>query len=146
MALLTTPDERFGAVPDYGHGPAYVEVDVDPADGEDEPNPRMAYVDVEPAGGGESGGGEGTFLCLHGEPTWGFLYRKMIPGLRERGRVVVPDRLGFGRSDKYDRREAYDYETHYEALAGLIEALDLRNVTLVRQDWGPSSRAALRGP
>jgi haloalkane dehalogenase len=137
VALLTTPDERFEAVPDYDYEPAYVEVDVDPADGGGEPDPRMAYVDVEPTDGVERGadGGE-TFLCLHGEPTWGFLYRKMIPGLRERGRVVVPDLLGFGRSDKYDRREAYDYETHYDALAGVIEALDLTDVTLVCQDWG----------
>jgi len=134
MALLTTPEERFADVPDYDHEPAYVEVDVDPADGGDEPNPRMAYVDV---GATDAGGeAEETFLCLHGEPTWGFLYRKMMPGLAERGRVVVPDLLGFGRSDKYDRREAYDYELHYDALAGLVEALDLTNVTLVCQDWG----------
>ena len=136
MALLTTPDERFEVVPDYDYEPAYVEVDVDPADGGDEPNPRMAYVDVEPTEGDESEGDGETFLCLHGEPTWGFLYRKMIPELGQRGRVVVPDLLGFGRSDKYDRREAYDYETHYEALAGLVEALDLEHVTLVCQDWG----------
>jgi haloalkane dehalogenase len=134
MALLTTPEERFADVPDYDHEPAYVEVDVDPADGGDEANPRMAYVDV---GATDAGGeAEETFLCLHGEPTWGFLYRKMMPGLAERGRVVVPDLLGFGRSDKYDRREAYDYELHYDALAGLVEALDLTNVTLVCQDWG----------
>ncbi len=137
MALLTTPEERFEDVPDYDHEPAYVEVDVEPADGGDEPNPRMAYVDVGSAeSGGEAGEAEETFLCLHGEPTWGFLYRKMIPGLAERGRVVVPDLLGFGRSDKYDRREAYDYELHYDALADLVETLDLTNVTLICQDWG----------
>jgi haloalkane dehalogenase len=137
MTLLTTPEERFADVPDYDHEPAYVEVDVEPADGGDEANPRMAYVDVEPADAGDEAGEPGeTFLCLHGEPTWGFLYRKMIPGLAERGRVVVPDLLGFGRSDKYDRREAYDYELHYDALADLIGTLDLTNVTLVCQDWG----------
>jgi haloalkane dehalogenase len=132
MALLTTPEERFEVVPDYDHEPAYLEVDVDPADGGDEPNPRMAYVDVDPV----EPDAEETFLCLHGEPTWGFLYRKMIPGLRERGRVVVPDLLGFGRSDKYDRRGAYGYELHYDALADLIGTLDLANVTLICQDWG----------
>ena len=137
MALLTTPEERFADVPDYDHEPAYVEVDVEPADGGDESNPRMAYVDVGPAdAGGEAGETEETFLCLHGEPTWGFLYRKMIPGLAERGRVVVPDLLGFGRSDKYDRRTAYDYELHYDALADLVGTLDLQNVTLICQDWG----------
>jgi haloalkane dehalogenase len=135
MTLLRTPAERFEDLPDYDHEPGYVEVDVEPADGGDEPNPRMAYVDVGGPDGGEDGDSE-TFLCLHGEPTWGFLYRKMIPGLAERGRVVVPDLLGFGRSDKYDRREAYDYELHYDALADLVETLDLTDVTLICQDWG----------
>jgi haloalkane dehalogenase len=124
MSLLTTPEERFADVPDYDYEPQFLEVDV----GRDE-DPRMAYVDVE-------GEGDETFLCLHGEPTWGFLYRKMVPGLAERGRVVVPDLLGFGRSDKYDSREAYDYELHYRALASFVEQLDLSNVTLVCQDWG----------
>ena len=85
MALRSTPEEAFDDVPDYDHQPQYVTVDA-PGD------PEMAYVDA--------GSGEETFLCLHGEPTWGFLYRKMIPTLADRGRVVVPDFLGFGRSDK----------------------------------------------
>jgi haloalkane dehalogenase len=124
MALLSTPEAQFDDVPDYDYDPQFVEVDV----GREE-HPRMAYVDVE-------GDGDETFLCIHGEPTWGFLYRKMIPGLAERGRVVVPDLLGFGRSDKYDSREEYDFDTHFAALASLVEQLDLTNVTLVCQDWG----------
>lgn len=89
---------------------------------------EMAVVDV--------GEGPETFLCLHGEPTWGYLYRKMVPGLAEIGRVVVPDFLGFGRSDRFDDPDAYSYDMHLESLLGLVEALDLTDVTLVGQDWG----------
>ncbi|PSP87205.1 alpha/beta hydrolase [Halobacteriales archaeon QS_4_69_34] len=140
MALTQTPEERFADVPDYPYEPAYVEVGDDGA--------RMAYVDVGHESGGDGAaadegvGDSGTddsgetFLCLHGEPTWGFLYRKMIPTLAEAGRVVVPDFLGFGRSDKYTERDEYSFETHYEALAAFVEALELTNVTLVCQDWG----------
>lgn len=88
----------------------------------------MAYLD--------EGSGEETFLCLHGEPTWSFLYRKMIPGLSSVGRVVVPDFVGFGRSDKYESPDAYSYTAFYDWLTNFVEALDLRNVTLVCQDWG----------
>jgi haloalkane dehalogenase len=129
MALLTTPPERFEGLSDYDYEPHYVEVDV----GREE-RPRMAYVDVAPVD--EAAADGETFLCLHGEPTWGYLYRKMIPGLRERGQVVVPDLVGFGRSDKYDSREAYTFDLHYRALASFVEQLDLTNVTLVCQDWG----------
>jgi haloalkane dehalogenase len=121
MALRSTPEAAFADVPDYDYDPEYVTVDA-PGD------PEMAYVDA--------GSGEETFLCLHGEPTWGFLYRKMVPTLAERGRVVVPDFLGFGRSDKYTTREEYDYRLHYDALVDFIETLDLTKVTLVCQDWG----------
>jgi haloalkane dehalogenase len=124
MALRSTPEDAFSDVPDYDYEPRYVTVD---APGE----PEMAYVDTDPDGTAEE-----TFLCLHGEPTWGFLYRKMIPDLAERGRVVVPDALGFGRSDKYTEREEYDYRLHYDALEQFIETLDLTDVTLVCQDWG----------
>jgi haloalkane dehalogenase len=119
-----TPEAAFDEVPDYDYEPHYVTVDA-PGD------PEMAYVDTNPEGDAEE-----TFLCLHGEPTWGFLYRKMIPTLAERGRVVVPDALGFGRSDKYTDREAYDYRLHYDATVDFIETLDLTDVTLVCQDWG----------
>ncbi len=119
MGLIRTPEDRFDDLPGYPYDPSYVEA------GE----ARMAYVD-------EAGGGEETFLCLHGEPTWGYLYRKMLPTLADEGRVVVPDFVGFGRSDKYDTREAYTFEMHYDSLVAFVEALDLRNVTLVCQDWG----------
>ena len=123
MSLLRTPEERFSDLPDFGYDPSYVEVD----------GVRMAYVDEGGAGG--EGDGE-TILCLHGEPTYSFLYRKMIPRLSEVGRVVVPDFPGFGRSDKYPEVEDYSYELFFDAMAGFVEALDLWNVTLVCQDWG----------
>lgn len=88
----------------------------------------MAYIDV--------GDGDETFLCLHGEPTWGYLYRKLIPTLWERGRVVVPDFIGFGRSDKFTRLDDYTFEMHYDSISRFIESLDLSNVTLIAQDWG----------
>jgi haloalkane dehalogenase len=119
MSLVSTPEERFAAVPNYDYPVEFVSV------GE----PEMAYVDV-------AGDGDETFLCLHGEPTWGFLYRKMVDRLADRGRVVVPDFVGFGRSDKYTEREAYTYRWHYDWLVTFVEELDLTGVTLVCQDWG----------
>ena len=78
-----------------------------------------------------------TFLCLHGEPSWSYLYRKMIPVFLESGaRVVAPDLFGFGKSDKPTEVEDYSFHFHRNALIGLMEALDLQNVTLVVQDWG----------
>ncbi len=128
--ILRTSEDRFADLPDFDYDPQYV--DVGSADG---PNPpggdgevRMAYV--------EAGSGAETFLLLHGEPTYSFLYRKMIPGLAERGRVVVPDFVGFGRSDKYTDREAYSYRQQYDALESFVAELDLADVTLVGQDWG----------
>ncbi|WP_435194418.1 haloalkane dehalogenase [Natronomonas sp. EA1] len=118
METTRTPEAAFEDVPDYDYPVSYV--DVGPAE--------MAYVDV--------GEGEETFLCLHGEPTWGFLYRKLIPTLSERGRVVVPDALGFGRSEKFTREEDYSFALHYEAFETFLEELDLENITLVCQDWG----------
>ncbi len=126
MPVVSTPEERFAEVPDYDYEPRYVDVaDGVPADVD---TLEMAYV--------EAGDPDETFLLLHGEPTWGFLYRSMIPGLAERGRVVVPDAVGFGRSDKFTDREAYSFELHYRALATFVESLDLADVTLVCQDWG----------
>lgn len=90
---------------------------------------EIAYADVP-------GDGPETFLCLHGEPTWSFLYRKMVPGLADQGRVVAPDFLGFGRSTRFDDPDAYTYDLHLESLLSFIEALDLTDVTLVCQDWG----------
>ena len=118
MEVLRTPEEQFVNLPDFGYDPRYVEVGQ---------GLRMAYVEA----------GEGDpILCLHGEPSWSFLYRKMMPGLAKVGRVICPDLIGFGRSDKPVDREDYTYGMHHDALAGFIEALDLRKVTLVCQDWG----------
>lgn len=118
MALIHTPEDRFENIPDYEFEPRFVSVG----------DPEMAYIDV--------GSGEETFLCLHGEPTWGFLYRKMIPILANIGRVIVPDFVGFGRSDKYTDIEAYSFDRYYDWLSRFIEELDLSGTTLVCQDWG----------
>jgi haloalkane dehalogenase len=117
MSNLRTPDERFADLPDFPFAPHYTTLgDV-----------RMHYLD--------EGQGE-PILCLHGEPTWSFLYRKMIPPLAARHRVVAPDFIGFGRSDKYPRREQYTVAMHCEKLHEFLRAIDLRNITLVCQDWG----------
>ncbi|QLG51132.1 haloalkane dehalogenase [Natrinema halophilum] len=121
--VLSIPEERFEDVPDFDYEPQYVDV------GE----LRMAYVE---AGGADGDGDEETFLCLHGEPTWSFLYRKMMPTLAERGRVIVPDLIGCGRSDRYEDRDEYTVEMHYDALRTFVEELDLQNITVVCQDWG----------
>ena len=118
MTILRTPDDRFRGLPDYPFSPNYVEIG----------DTRMHYVD--------EGDGDETILCLHGEPTWSYLYRQMIPPLAERYRVVAPDMVGFGRSDKYAALDNYSYQMHYDKLLGLIEALDLRRITLICQDWG----------
>ncbi len=89
---------------------------------------RMHYVDEGPRDGE-------VVVCLHGEPTWGYLYRRLIPRLAERYRVVVPDHMGFGKSETPQDR-AYTLRSHVENLASLIEALDLRGLTFVAQDWG----------
>ncbi len=117
---LRTPDERFENLPGYDYEPNYVEVD----------GTRLHYVDE-----GDGSGGE-TFLCLHGEPSWAYLYRKMVPGLAEQGRVVVPDLPGFGRSDKWEEQDDYTFGALYDAVEGFVEELDLTDVTLVGQDWG----------
>jgi len=113
-----TPDERFDDLPGFPFDPHYVRV------GDDL---RMHYVDE----------GDGApILCLHGAPTWGYLYRHMIPPLAQAHRVVVPDFIGFGRSDKYTAVDDYSFERHYESLRTFIETVDLSDVTLVVQDWG----------
>ncbi len=90
---------------------------------------RQHYVDEGPRDTGE------TFVCVHGEPTWGYLYRHFIPGLATLGRVVVPDHMGFGKSET-PRDRAYSIREHYENFERLLLYLDLRDVTLVMQDWG----------
>jgi haloalkane dehalogenase len=118
MTPLRTPEERFEDLPEFQYEPSYIETE----------EGRLAYV--------ETGGGPETFLCLHGVPTWSFLYRKMMPILADRGRVVVPDFLGHGRSDKFPAMADYDFERHENALTEFVETLDLTDVTLIGQDWG----------
>ena len=120
MTILRTPDDRFNNLPGYDFAPHYVDIG----------DTRMHYVD--------EGGGDETVLCLHGEPTWSYLYRRLITPLAARYRVVAPDMVGFGRSDKYAALDDYSFQMHYDKLVGLIEALDLRRITLVCQDWGGS--------
>jgi haloalkane dehalogenase len=112
-----TPDERFEGLPDYAFEPRYLDQD----------GLRMHYLDE----------GSGTpVLMLHGEPTWAFLYRKLIPTVARAARVVVPDYFGFGRSDKPTRIEEYSYDFHCASIERLADELDLRDVTVVVQDWG----------
>ncbi|GII04435.1 haloalkane dehalogenase [Planobispora takensis] len=119
MDLLRTPDERFAALPDFPYQPRYVDL----PDG-----PRMAYVDE----------GEGpVVLLLHGEPSWSFLYRHVIRVLVEGGcRAVAPDMIGFGRSDKPAGIADHTYARHIAWTAAFVDALGLKDVTLVGQDWG----------
>jgi haloalkane dehalogenase len=112
-----TPDERFESLPGWDFEPRYA----------DQGGLRLHYVD--------EGRGD-PVLLLHGEPSWGFLYRKMIPPLTQVARVVAPDYFGFGRSDKPTRLEHYSYDFHYGSIEKLADELDLRDATVVVQDWG----------
>lgn len=127
MDRVRTPDERFVGLPDFNYSAHYADVR-DPTGGE---SLRMAFLD-EGSRGGE------TVVLLHGEPTWSFLYRSMIPGLVSAGRrVVVPDLVGFGRSDKPRPRGEYTYARHVEWVRELLfDQLDLREITFFGQDWG----------
>ncbi len=125
MTTLRTPDERFENLPDFPFEPNYLEIP------DDTFGPlRMHYLDEGPADGS-------VILCLHGEPTWCFLYRKMIPLFADAGyRVIAPDLVGFGRSDKLSERGDYTYARHVGWMGAFIGALDLRAITLIGQDWG----------
>jgi haloalkane dehalogenase len=128
MNALRTPDERFAGLPGFPFAPQYVEVD----DGDDEGGRlRVHYVDEGPTDAP-------AVLLMHGEPSWCFLYRKMIPVLVDAGlRAIAPDLIGFGRSDKPDAQDDYTYARHVEWMrAALFDRLDLGDVTLVGQDWG----------
>jgi haloalkane dehalogenase len=125
MDILRTPDGRFVDLPDYPFAPHYV--DVDSGDGS---RLRIHYLDEGPAGGE-------TVLLLHGEPTWSYLYRKMIPHLSAAGlRAVALDLVGFGRSDKPGHRSDYTYQAHVDWTWAAIQAIGLDGITLVCQDWG----------
>jgi haloalkane dehalogenase len=123
MKIVRTPESRFENLKDYPFKANYAEVDA--GDGS---KLRMHYLD--------EGDGE-LILCLHGQPSWSYLYRKMIPVLVGAGyRVVAPDLVGFGKSDKPTDRASYTFANHVSWLTGFIEALDLTDITMVCQDWG----------
>ena len=124
-ARLRTPDERFENLPGWPYEPRYVEM----PDGEGG-TLRVHYVDEGPADAP-------PILCLHGEPSWAYLYRKMIAVLTAAGhRVVAPDLVGFGRSDKPTERDDYTYQRHVDWMTSWLKAVDLTGATLVCQDWG----------
>jgi haloalkane dehalogenase len=112
-----TPDHRFEGLPGYPFAPHYLEQD----------GLRMHYLDE---------GAGAPILLLHGEPTWSFLYRKLIPSLSRAARCIAPDYFGFGRSDKPTDRAWYSYDRHFGSIERLVEELDLRELTVVVQDWG----------
>ncbi|MBO6506633.1 MAG: alpha/beta fold hydrolase [Kordiimonadaceae bacterium] len=125
MDVVRTPDERFENLPNWPFAANYVE-GLDGYDGI-----RVAYVDEGPKDA------DRVFLCLHGEPSWSYLYRRMIPHFVATGaRVIAPDLIGFGRSDKPVKDNDYTFHFHRNMLLRFIETLDLRNITLVCQDWG----------
>ena len=133
MDLLRTPDDRFADLPGYPFAPHYLDIPIDAA-GEgtgDTGTLRVHYLDEGPADGE-------VVLLMHGEPSWSFLYRHMIPVLTAAGlRCVAPDLIGFGRSDKPSRQDDYTYARHVAWMrAALFDALDLTGITLVCQDWG----------
>jgi len=116
---MRTADERFANLPGFAWAPNYLEWQ----------GHRVHYLNV--------GSGARTLLCLHGEPTWSYLYRKMIPPFVAAGyRVIAPDFVGFGRSDKPVEEEIYSFEFHRNMLLSLIEKLDLSNISMAVQDWG----------
>lgn len=120
MESLRTPDERFVNLPGYDFAPHYIEVN----------GLRVHHVDEGPPDAN-------PVLLLHGEPSWSYLYRKMIPVITDAGhRAVAPDFIGFGRSDKLVSRDDYSYQMHVDILAEFVERLDLRRITLFGQDWG----------
>jgi haloalkane dehalogenase len=120
MEAVRTPDEHFANLPGYNFEPHYVEVD----------GLRMHYVDEGPRDAE-------VVLMLHGEPSWSYLYRKMIPIVTAAGlRAVAPDLIGFGRSDKPASQDDYTYEAHVDWTSEFVRQADLRRITLVCQDWG----------
>ena len=124
MTLLRTPDEAFAHLPGWPYAARY-------AQPLGEAGPRLAYIDEGPRDA------PATVLCLHGNPSWGYLYRHMLPEFLGAGlRVVVPDLIGFGRSDKPADEAWHRFDTHRQSLLNFIELLDLRKLMLVCQDWG----------
>ncbi len=126
MKVLRTPDARFTNLPGYDFTPHYIEVAI----GEDEGTLRMHYIDEGPRDGQ-------PVLMMHGEPSWCYLYRKMIPIIAAAGyRAIAVDLVGFGRSDKPALQEDYTYARHVSWVSAFLTGLNLTGVTLVAQDWG----------
>ncbi len=120
MRMLRTPEEHFASLPGYPFAPHYTVLD----------GPRVHHVDEGPANGP-------VVLMLHGEPSWSYLYRKMIPIIANAGyRAVAPDLVGFGKSDKPTEREDYTYQRHVDWMWQWLVSVDLHDITLVCQDWG----------
>ena len=118
--VLRTPDDCFDGIADFPFDPHYVEVD----------GYRVHYLDEGPEDGE-------LVLLMHGEPSWCYLYRKMIPVLTAAGfRCIAPDLIGFGKSDKLASRDKYSYLFHADIMNGLVRQLDLNQITLFGQDWG----------
>lgn len=117
MPLIRTPETRFQNLPGYPFAPHYRKIQ----------GARVHYLD--------EGQGE-VLLCLHGEPSWSYLYRRMIPILSENHRVIAPDFIGFGKSDKFTEPQEYSFQMHFDVLVAFLENLDLIGITLVVQDWG----------
>jgi haloalkane dehalogenase len=125
MKALRTPDERFADLPGWPFEPRYIDV----ADGEGG-KLRMHYVEEGPSSAP-------PVLLLHGEPSWAYLYRKMIPPIAAAGhRVIAPDLIGFGRSDKPSEKSDYTYQRHVDWMTEFVTKLDLRDITYFGQDWG----------
>lgn len=125
MKYLRTPNERFSGLKNFNFPPNYVEVD-DTQGG----LLQVHYLDEGPRGGAR-------ILLMHGEPSWSYLYRHMIPVFTRAGhRVLAPDLIGFGRSDKPTKREDYTYQRHVDWMSQWLQAVDLTGITLVCQDWG----------
>ena len=118
--IIRTPENRFENLKDYDFKGNYIDV---------EKGLRLHYID-------EGNNHKPTVLLLHGEPSWSYLYRKMIPVLSDRFRVIAPDLIGFGKSDKLVNKEDYSYQNHINWISTFIEKLDLRNIILFCQDWG----------
>lgn len=139
MKVLRTPDERFADLPDFGYEPHYTVVPR--GDGERE-GLRIHHVEAGPEDGP-------AVLLMHGQPTWSFLYRRMIPVLAERGmRVLAPDLVGYGRSDKPSERDDYTYQRQVDWSSAWLRGNDVVHATLVGQDWGGliGLRMAARDP
>lgn len=119
MEMIRTPDHHFDGLPAFPYPPNYITIN----------GGRFHYLDEGPKDGE-------VILCLHGEPSWCYLYRKFMPILRKKYRIIAPDFFGFGRSDKYTNKNDYSYRLHYKSIIHLIEQLELKDITIVVQDWG----------